>query len=367
MPSPISPLNSYIPPTPSSPLSAETFHIAGILTTVFGLAEIPPDASEIVCLWLLHPRQDSQKDMVGLATAIVHDYYDRRKKSSANSKQKGFIAVAFDARNHGTREIDPMANQAWKSGNENHAPDMFSVYFGTAQDTSTLIDFLPAYIFPNSERSISGHFALGVSLGGHATWLCLLHEPRITAGVVVVGAPDFVALMADRARLSKLTSWLQGDAPGSGFLGSKHFPTGLLETVQKKDPAAVLSGQLDASKKIEFIRTGVYAHPADDDEGKAKTQSILDRHLRGKRILCLSGATDKLVPYRLFEPFMSWLKGIVTPAGGNGGDGDIYLEDIVFKNTAHELTEAMMQEVLRFMYDSVLALDRPNGAKVAKI
>jgi pimeloyl-ACP methyl ester carboxylesterase len=234
---------------------------------------------------------------------------------------------------------------------------------GTAQDTSTLIDFLPAYIFPNSERSIAGHFALGVSLGGHATWLCLLHDPRITAGVVVVGAPDFVALMADRARLSKLVSWLQSDPPGSSFLGSKHFPTGLLETVQKRDPAAVLSSQLDVSKKIEFIKTGAYAHPPDDDaEGKAKTQSILDRHLRGKRILCLSGATDKLVPYRLFEPFMAWLKTAVGP-----GERDIYLEDLVFENTAHELTDAMMQEALRFIYDSVVALDRPNNAKTAKI
>jgi hypothetical protein len=128
MPSPISPLNSYKPPAPASPLSTKTFHIAGILTTVFGLAEIPPDASEVVCIWLLHPRQDSQKDMVGLATTIVHDYYDIIKTSATNSKQRGFIAVAFDARNHGTREIHPIANEAWRSGNENHAPDMFSIY-----------------------------------------------------------------------------------------------------------------------------------------------------------------------------------------------------------------------------------------------
>lgn len=243
---------------------------------------------------------------------------------------------------------------------------------GTAQDTSTLIDFLPAYIFPNSERSISSHFALGVSLGGHATWLCLVHEPRITAGVVVVGAPDFVALMADRARLSKLSSWLQSDdnnnsAPGSRFFGSKHFPTALLETVQKNDPAAVLSGQLDTSKKIDFIRTGVYTHPPDDDESKERIQSILHRHLGGKRILCLSGATDKLVPYRLFEPFMSWLKMAVAPARSGGGPGDIYLEDLVFENTAHSLTEEMMQEALRFIHDSVLALEKPDHVKEAKI
>lgn len=128
MPSPISPLNSYkAPPTPS--LSAQTFHIAGIQTTVFGLSEIPANVSEVVCVWLVHPRLDSQKDMAEVAKRIVHDHYQRFSADSLRAKKKrGLIAVTFDARNHGSREIDRLSNEVWRTGNENHASDMFSVY-----------------------------------------------------------------------------------------------------------------------------------------------------------------------------------------------------------------------------------------------
>lgn len=44
---------------------------------------------------------------------------------------------------------------------------------GAAQDVSYLIDFLPAYLFPNEERIIDTWAVAGVSLGGHSTWHCL--------------------------------------------------------------------------------------------------------------------------------------------------------------------------------------------------
>lgn len=93
------------------------------------------------------------------------------------------------------------------------------------------MDYLPAYVFPQGERMISKHMVLGVSLGGHAAWSCLLHEPRVKAGVVIIGCPDYVNLMVDRARLSKLPSWVNSDPPGSRILGSEAFPSSLLETI----------------------------------------------------------------------------------------------------------------------------------------
>jgi len=262
---------------------------------------------------------------------------------------------------------------------------LIKISASTVQDLSTLIDFLPAYISPyiSRQQSLYTHFTLGVSLGGHSTWLSLVHEPRVTAGVVIVGCPDYIALMADRARLSKLSSWLgddnthhqdgktqpQSPLPGSSFLGSQHFPKALLDIVQRKDPSAVLSGseQQIALKKIDFIRTGVssFSHLPEMEEDSVRLRSILNHHLRGKRILCLSGASDKLVPYRLFEPFMTWLKKGLAPGGwgrfvNEKEEERIYLEDLVFENTAHELTEPMMQEVLRFIYESVVSLDKES-------
>lgn len=51
-----------------------------------------------------------------------------------------------------------------------HSP---STLAGTAQDVSFLIDFLPAYLFPNDERTVSQWLVSGISLGGHASWITL--------------------------------------------------------------------------------------------------------------------------------------------------------------------------------------------------
>lgn len=80
-------------------------------------------------LWLMHPRLDSKEDMAGVATEIV-DHWNRKLQSSQKkgAKRRGLIAVAFDARNHGSRLVDALANETWRTGNERHAQDMFSVY-----------------------------------------------------------------------------------------------------------------------------------------------------------------------------------------------------------------------------------------------
>ena len=46
---------------------------------------------------------------------------------------------------------------------------------GAVKDLSFLIDILPAYLFPNDERTIGEWVLAGFSLGGHATWLALRH------------------------------------------------------------------------------------------------------------------------------------------------------------------------------------------------
>lgn len=77
----------------------------------------------------------------------------------------------------------------------------------------------------------------------------------------------------------------------------------------------------------------------------------------------MSGATDKLVPYRLTDSFMTWLKNhaatgsAVGMGGGPIQKADLWVEDSVYQDTAHEFTEAMMDEALEFMHKSVLALD----------
>lgn len=72
---------------------------------------------------------------------------------------------------------------------------MFGVYNGTAVDVSLLIDHVGSYIaedFPGVMPEIGRNLVLGVSLGGHAAWQVLFAEPRVEAGVVVIGCPDYI-------------------------------------------------------------------------------------------------------------------------------------------------------------------------------
>ncbi|RMD40984.1 hypothetical protein DV735_g4151, partial [Chaetothyriales sp. CBS 134920] len=269
------------------PISSKVYHIAGLLVTVYGLEELAPSCTDVAVLWLLHPRLQTQECMAPFAAHII---------------------ASFDQRNHGSREVSAIANEAWRGGNENHAQDMFGCFQGTAADTSQLIDYLPGYIFPaggpHSDQRITGpHIALGVSLGGHSAWQCVLHDPRISAAIVTIGCPDYERLMTDRARLSKRKSWLDGN--GARFVGSADFPASLA------------------------------ANP------------VMARHFANKRILCLSGGADRLVPYKLAEPFMTWLKAVSAKGSGGGffQHGGLFLHDVVLPGVGHDVPPQMRSRI----------------------
>lgn len=111
---------------PPSAVSKQTYTIAGIRTAVYGLEELPTEVKNVACLWLLHPRLQTQECMAPIAATTITAW----NKCLQDNKDKGtgLIAVSFDQRNHGTRQVDDLANEAWRSGNASHAQDMFSIY-----------------------------------------------------------------------------------------------------------------------------------------------------------------------------------------------------------------------------------------------
>lgn len=109
--------------------------------------------------------------MEPLAASNIHEWnrcLQRRKKDDGSI---GLIAVSFDQRNHGSREINKLANETWKSGDERHAQDMFSIFHGRTIDVSLLITHVASYTFPMSEHIITENMVCGVSLGGHSAWV----------------------------------------------------------------------------------------------------------------------------------------------------------------------------------------------------
>ncbi|KAI9849921.1 MAG: hypothetical protein M1837_000135 [Sclerophora amabilis] len=369
----------------SSTISQRTIPIAGILVTIHGLDELLPAQHEIACVWLLHPRLSKREQMEPIAVAAINAWKSYIEAECGEEFQKkGLIAVSFDHRNHGSRLVSPEANGTWRNGNPTHAQDMFSIYEGTSHDLSHLQTHLASYIFQSAapvnttpNRILSEQLVLGVSLGGHSAWHSLLHNPMITAGIIIIGCPDYIRLMADRAAKS-LKSFTSSLPVGAAFLGSPDFPPSLLDAVNARDPAAILMRPFvpndDYLGTTAPISTTTSGPPLPKEADLSQVRALMTRHLGNKRILNLAGAADKLVPYAQAAPFMQFLKAATTPWSNNTNpaateagevtttttattfagegwfaDGGLEVRDVVFDGVGHEMTPAMVAEVEKFI------------------
>lgn len=327
------------------PVSHQRLNITGLLVTLYGIEELPNQPGPITCLWLLHGRSDTQDSMAYIAAAFLNAWNSKRKPG-----QKSLICVCIDHRNHGSRMIDNLSNVSWKQGNPNHGPDMFNTYSGTALDVGHLITHLPSYL----PFAISEHICGGLSLGAHASWILLMNEPRIKAGIIIIGCPDYVRLMTDRAVRSKVPTAVSSDPPGRNFVGSKDFPRPLVEAVERFDPAGILLGELDV------VTGDDYLHEPSESE-KKRLRPIMAERLAGKKTICLSGGKDRLVPYACGEPFITWLQRATDKDTGWFNGHGTELESIVDKNAKHECTKYMRQEAERWLC-KLLADDEDGSA-----
>lgn len=326
-------------------VSQRTITIAGIHVAIHGLSELPPSCTSVTCLWLLNPRLQTKETMSPIAAAIISGW------NSTRPQHHGLIAAAFDQRNHGSRLVDATHNEAWRQGNETHAQDMFGCYHGTAVDTSQLIDHLGSYILREaSAPCITSHFALGISLGGHATWHCLLSDPRITAGVVGIGCPDYTRLLTDRARLSKRAAYTSTSPPGAAFLGSADFPPALIDAVNRYDPAGLL---------MPGIFNPVGEDAAMSMEARERFRDLVRERLHGKRVLNLSGREDKLVPYAAGKPFLDEFKQVLA----ENQDLDIGFEDVLFDGVGHAFPPAMVDKATQWICDLLAKEERSGQAE----
>lgn len=189
-------------------VSKTTIPVTGLLVDVYGLDELPTGATAVSCLWLHHGRLGNKNDMATIA-ALALSAWHARSSNTTSSSSRGLIAVAFDSRNHGARLAHKASNDAWRDGNKTHAQDMFGVVTAGVVDMAHLMDALEGYLFGNGASSpgnlqaaslgsrrqgslIDQHLALGVSQGGHTVWQAMFAEPRLSAGIVVIGCPDYM-------------------------------------------------------------------------------------------------------------------------------------------------------------------------------
>lgn len=226
--------------------------------------------------------------------------------------------------------------------NDTHAQDMFGITIGTVLDTQLLITTLPGYLFldslapgaPAPPPIFDQHLVLGISLGGHSTWQTLFTNPAVTAGVSIIGCPDFLQLMSDRAIKSKRAS------AGERFVGSADFPPALVAQLAQFDPHGIVFG------------TGPVIETPSSTEEQARMRAVLDKSVKGKRFLMCTGGADKLVPWRCSEAFTRFFVGA---AEGWYKDSGLRVDNRVYDGIGHECSDGMVVDAVRFLVEEVVA------------
>ncbi|KAK7678524.1 hypothetical protein QCA50_018396 [Cerrena zonata] len=282
-------------------VSKNTLLIGGLNVNVYSL---PSTFRPISVLFLLHGRTRSSADNEGVAEQLLKEISEKDRASSSNLD---LLVVTFDHRNHGSREVNSLANIGWNEfglNNDRHAVDMYSIQVGSAQDVSFLIDFLPAFLYPNGEMSIQQWSVSGVSLGGHSAWITLRNDPRVKVGIPIIGGADYLALMSKRAE----TSGIQLKPP--------YLPESLRQVIEANDPVHAPYESSDSSNPFY-----------------------------GKKILALSGAEDLLVPFAATEPFFEKLN-----VGPNG-----VKKVILEAGVGHKCTTEMVHQMAEFIWKEVIA------------
>jgi hypothetical protein len=197
-----------------------------------------------------------------------------------------------------------------------HAQDMYSIISGTAKDVSMLIDFLQGYLYPYEEHGVLDYGVMGVSLGGHAAWLCLLQgtitvrhltkytDDRVKWGCSAIGCPSYIDLMEYRLGQSGLPS----------RAGPPYLPASFKRVLKVQDPGTILR----VEKKIPLP-------------------------LKEKHILVLSGSADQLVPWKASKKFITALQAESTN-----------IRVCLYDGVGHEFTSEMGKEFYTWLHQFIM-------------
>lgn len=112
--------------------------------------------------------------------------------------------------------------------------DMAATVYAGAQDQRFVMDFLASYLFPRGERQIDSFVPVGVSMGGHAVWRLLRHDPTVRFGIPIISIPSEVlgVNLEERARQYGVSSeeliypdgvrhYMMGAPPPGAYKGKK--------------------------------------------------------------------------------------------------------------------------------------------------
>lgn len=142
--------------------------------------------------------------------------------------------------------------------------------------------------------------------------------------------------------------------PIDSFVGSKYFPTKLQQACFSHDPKSILFGHLP-----------VPTLPLSSEEQR-RLCPILNRCIRGKKLLVCAGAEDTLVPLKVSQPLLDVLKDAVGATGWYSRN-NVVIDERVYDGLGHELSDEMIQDVMDWLMVTVAEGPENASKKIAKL
>lgn len=200
-----------------SDFSYEQYSIGGVTTHVYNSSILAEYVKKVVAspgksyevpikvVYFAHGRGGDYKVTEALAKKVLGLLY-------AKSPSVPYVAVTFDARNHGEREVHSVANDAWDKGNPDHGIHMTSVVDGNVADLKLIIEYLPLFlklqqhlpkvVIPGHEYKIRYINTLsGISLGGHTVLRFASEYPELVDAInPIVGCASLTTLLVNRQK-----------------------------------------------------------------------------------------------------------------------------------------------------------------------
>lgn len=257
--------------------------LADLRVHVHGLEELSATNKPIAVVMLAHGWANKAAQMGAMASGLIGE----SKRSGATHD---LLVVCLDQRNHGARRVNPQCMPSYRD--PMRPADMLTVVSGGVQDYTLVMDFLASYLWPTDERRITRWMASGVSMGGHVMWRILRSDPRVRVGVPIISIPP-----------ERLGTLLSIASEREGLLGTekKPYPEGVRNAYDVPTPK------------------GAY---------------------RGKKILCLYGSADAMVPYALGK---NKLREIMQE---NRGDVQFWIEP----DMGHVCSQEMVKRAADWFY-----------------
>jgi dienelactone hydrolase len=314
---------------PRVPLAAESVPLAIYGPYVPEHVTFASEQGERVTAILLKARRRDELDDVSIpagrrrpAVIVLHGTGARKEEENGLLRvmaDRGFIAMAIDARHHGERargdsisEYTAALLQAYRTGRGH--PYMYD----TVWDTMRAVDYLSSR--PDVDATRIG--LLGISKGGTETSLTAAVDPRVAVAIPVIGVQGFNwALEHDawQARADTFRAALDGAARDAGGAGVD-------AALVRKFYARVspdIDGRFDAPMMLPLIAPRPLLVINGDSDPRTPLPGVMESVAAAQRAYADTRASEKIALYlqphsgHVFTPtaelvaldwLVSWLK-----------------------------------------------------------